>query len=382
MLAVLQQPEILEPLLLVVAQLVDDRLQLVDVGHQRLAAGLDVRRGDGGHPALAIGVVQRAVDHEQSGEPLAQLVEPDVAQRLGVVFGRARVLHLRRHAADRHAAGQQRQQRVAHRVIRQRRLRHRDGVRIGNHHRRVVAEHLLAAVEVVPAAHVRADEVLAQHPHDGFLLQRVFRALVQHLDLQRAARQPQRLFELLQQRGHQPRFLPGLDLRHVVVDAGAVLLLRVVVVAARESRAPGMIARHLLRRRARSAGCAGAGPARGGKSSATSPAAGRSGTGAACRSLSLRRMRERLARPTCAPAGRAGFPRPDTAGPCSRRRRLPSPTSTTPRRCSARPSPCPRSIAGPVPSRPGFIVSAGIGTDGFSRHACGVLRPKNPSSIP
>ena len=42
----------------------------------------------------------------------------------------------------------------------------------------------------------------------------------------------------------------------------------------------------------------------------------------------------------------------------------------------------PRSIAGPVPSRPGRIVSFGIGTLGFNRHACGVLRPKNPSSMP
>ena len=34
-------------------------------------------------------------------------------------------------------------------------------------------------------------------------------------------------------------------------------------------------------------------------------------------------------------------------------------------------------MAGPVPSRPGRIVSFGMGTDGFSRQACGVLRPKN-----
>ena len=42
----------------------------------------------------------------------------------------------------------------------------------------------------------------------------------------------------------------------------------------------------------------------------------------------------------------------------------------------------PRSMAGPVPSSPGVIVSFGMGTDGFNRHACGVLRPKNPSSMP
>ena len=165
------------------------RLQRVDVGDERLAARLDVVGRDGGDPALSIGVVQRAVDPDEAGQPLAQLVEPDVAQRLRVVLGRARVLHLRRHAADRHAARQQRQQRVAHRVVAHGRLGHRDGVRIGNHHRRVVAEHLLAAVDVVPPADVRADQVLAQHPHDHFLLQRVLGALVQHLDLQRAAAQ-------------------------------------------------------------------------------------------------------------------------------------------------------------------------------------------------
>ena len=129
-LPVLQQRKILEPLLLVRPQLVDDSLQLADVGDERLAAGFDIRRRDGRDPALPVGVVQRAVDREQPGQPLAQLVEPDVAQRLRVVLGRARILHLRRHAADRHAAGQQRQQRVPHRVVRQRRLGHRHRVRI------------------------------------------------------------------------------------------------------------------------------------------------------------------------------------------------------------------------------------------------------------
>ncbi len=35
-----------------------------------------------------------------------------------------------------------------------------------------------------------------------------------------------------------------------------------------------------------------------------------------------------------------------------------------------------------MPSSPGFIVSAGIGTLEATRHAFGVLRPKKPSSIP
>ena len=122
------------------------------LGDQRLASRIDVVSGNRRHPALTVGVVQRAVDQEESGQPLAQLVEPDVAQRLGVVFGRARVLHLRRHPADRHAAGEQRQQRVAHRVVAHRRLGHHDGVRIGNDHRRIVAEHLLAAADVIPSA--------------------------------------------------------------------------------------------------------------------------------------------------------------------------------------------------------------------------------------
>ena len=93
-----------------------------------------------------------------------------------------------------------------------------------------MAEHLFAAVDVVPAPDVRSDEVLAQHPHDRFLLQRVLGALVEHLDLQRAARDAHRFFEPLQQRRHEPRLLPRFDLRDVVVDAGAVLLLRLVVV--------------------------------------------------------------------------------------------------------------------------------------------------------
>ena len=91
-------------------------------------------------------------------------------------------------------------------------------------------EHVLAAVDVVPPADVGANQVLAQHPLDDFLLQRELGALVQHLDLQRAARDAHRFLEHLQQRAHELRFLPRLDLRDVVVDARAVLLLRLVVV--------------------------------------------------------------------------------------------------------------------------------------------------------
>ena len=139
--------------------------------------------------------MELAADHEEARETLTELVEPDVAQRLAVELRRARVLHLCGHAANRHRPGEQREQRVAPRVVRHRRLCHRHCGRVREHHRRVVMEHVLAAVDVVPPADVGANQVLTQHPLDGFLLQRELGALVQHLDLDRAARDAHRFFE-------------------------------------------------------------------------------------------------------------------------------------------------------------------------------------------
>lgn len=55
---------------------------------------------------------------------------------------------------------------------------------IGNYHARVVTEHFLAAVEIVPAPDIGPDQILAQNPHDDFLLQCVFGAFVEHLNFQ------------------------------------------------------------------------------------------------------------------------------------------------------------------------------------------------------
>src|SRR5262249_40995102 len=81
-----------------------------------------------------------------------------------------------------------------------------------------------------PAADVRANQVLAQHPLDGFLLQRELGPLVQHLDLDGAPCNADRLLDRLEQRAYELRLLPRLDFRNVEVDAGPVLLLRFVIV--------------------------------------------------------------------------------------------------------------------------------------------------------
>ena len=52
----------------------------------------------------------------------------------------------------------------------------------------IVLEHFDAAVDVIPSPHVRADQPVPQDPHDELLLGGVPGPLVQHLDLNFAAR--------------------------------------------------------------------------------------------------------------------------------------------------------------------------------------------------
>ena len=133
--------------------------------------------------------------------------------------------------------------------------------------------------------------------------------------------------------------------------------------------------RHFLARRARSGGCGGAGPARDGKSSATSPAAARSVLPSAS-AVFFVGCTKGLPSHLWA-SSREVLPTPDRADPCSRRRRPPSPTSTTPRRVLSAPIAMPRSIDGTGAFEPWRHRVLAESAPRVRAPGLGVLRPKN-----
>ena len=134
----------------------------------------------------------------------------------GLVGGRV-VLHrdLRRHAAHRECAaavaGLDQQQRIGGEEVRP----HRHGRAVGREEARVLAQPLDEREDVVPAAAVQADDVVAHFIEDLVHLERSGQRLDQDRRLDRALGQPQLLLGVGEDVVPEPRFEMALQLRQV-----------------------------------------------------------------------------------------------------------------------------------------------------------------------
>ena len=138
---------------------------------------------------------------------------------------------------------------------------HRDGVDVRVDERRVPGHRVGDAVDVVPAAGVEADEVLAERGADFHQLEARFDLLDEHVDLDRADRQAQVPFERREDVVPQRRLLGGLNLRQVEHDRRPGVSQRLVVVDDVERRDRRSTRRSSRRRRAGRGGRRGAGRA-------------------------------------------------------------------------------------------------------------------------
>ena len=92
---------------------------------------------------------------------------------------------------------------------------HRDGVDVRVDERSIPGHRVGDAVDVVPAAGVEADEVRAERRANLHQLEARLDLLDEHVDLDRADRQAQMLFERRQDVVPERRFFGGLDLRQI-----------------------------------------------------------------------------------------------------------------------------------------------------------------------
>ena len=198
---------------------------------------------------LLIGLHWFLGDKYETQQALAQLVDDHRTQGQWVVLGAAigigcGVDHHRGHPANRSRlaelailhAGHEHHQSVVPLIGNHVRRSHADGLRIRKDTPSVIFPHLDEAGQVVPAANIRAKKPAPQDPGDRRQEPSRISLFVEDFDFERAWLDSDQALQPCQELLHNERFLRGLNLRNVIVDAGAGAGERPVVVERPEER--------------------------------------------------------------------------------------------------------------------------------------------------